>query len=122
MSNSSWQKRQDAERYGRIPSSDREEMVENRKARLALELLRLVEGDLDPSEFSLKEIREGFNAIVPVGGGDHVSQVRFGQSNLNWLVENGFIAVNEGGKTYRVVRSRESLPAEVDELYPEEKD
>lgn len=122
MRKKSWRERRDVDTYGRVPSCDREEMMENRRTTQGLSLLRMIEGDLNPSKFSLEEIRNSFNALVSIGGGDNVSTVRYGQSNLDWLVEKGFIAANEDGETYRVVRSIESLPSELSHLYPEEED
>jgi len=121
MRKKSWQERKDADIYGNIPACDREEMVENRRATKGLELLRMIEENLNPSEFSLEEIRNSFNALVSGGIGGSVTKVRYGQSHLNWLIEKKFIAANEAkGKTYRVIRSIESLPSMARHLYPEE--
>ena len=123
MRKKSLQERRNADIYGHVPSCDREEMIENRKATHGLNLLRMIEENLDPSEFSLEEIKNSFNALVFSGVGGSFAVIRYGQSHLNWLVEKKFIAINEErGKMFRVIRSIESLPSRLKHLYPEEEE
>ena len=117
------QEGKNADIYGHVPSCDREEMIENRKATQGLDLLRMIEENLDPSEFSLEEIRNSFNALVSSGIGCRFTATRYGKSHLSWLVEKKFITINvEEGKTFRVIRSIESLPSRLKHLYPEEEE
>jgi len=81
------------------------EMVENRTCRQALKLFRRIVDELDPSDFTLKEIRESFNSKSDTDPSE--LKVRYGQSHLNYLERKELIQYdgdNCGEKHYYVVR------------------
>ncbi len=82
-----------------VPSSDRPEMVENRRHTQSMRLLESIKSDLDITSFTLKDVQETFNALTqekPKSTKEVSVAVRFGKSHLDYLVEKGFLSEDEG--------------------------
>jgi len=98
-------RQRDADFYKNRTSPEREQMVENRKATMALRLLRRIVDELDSTNFTLQDIKEGFNPQIEVAANEMTKIIRFGQSNLDWLVEKGIIEKDLETGNYCVVNS-----------------
>ena len=69
----------------------------NTQHTMAMRLYSRILSDLDSSNFTLEDIREGFNAMTPVSSSKNeiYQAVRFGQSHLDYLEARGLIIKNE---------------------------
>lgn len=96
--------------WGLIPASDRQEMADNRCHTKAMKLLRIIKDNLDPSDFTLEQIRLGFNVLnaklrhgcgkIKKGAiGNQI--VEYTSSDLEYLVNRGLCGTTDG-KAYFV--------------------
>tara|TARA_Y100000034_G_scaffold129300_1_gene185487 strand:+ start:122 stop:553 length:432 start_codon:yes stop_codon:yes gene_type:complete len=88
-----------------VLGSDREEMQLNRTHTTSLKLLRKIAEDLGHNPFTLEDIRDAYNPFVKVlsvknrtkHDGFDTIEVSFGKANLAYLVDNGFLVMDEDG-------------------------
>ena len=86
-------------------TSDVPEKLENRKHTHSMEMLRKIIADLDPTDFTIEEIIGNFNAGTPlkqdINTKDNppfiVVQIRYGQTDIDYLAKKGFIESIEAG-------------------------
>jgi len=78
--------------------------AENRGHNHAMELLRIILTDLPHDGFTEEDVRDSFNPLVKeVGDNNYESaRVRFGRSDLHYLVGIGALEYDEFTKTYAV--------------------
>ena len=94
--------------------TDRLEAAQNRKVTQAMDLLHRIVEDLNPSSFTLKEIKESFNTLtkkkksINKDRAKIVLEIRWGQSHLDILEKNGYIAKNDDD-SYRVIKEPDRL-------------
>jgi len=86
------------------PHIDQIEDQDNETLERASRLIHLIESDLDPSDFTLKEIQESFNSLTRKRDSEKTD---FGSKDLKILIENGFIQEFNNGH-YEVINSIEN--------------
>lgn len=104
--------------FGGRPTPDYLEGAQNARSTKARTLLVKILEDLDPSNFTLRDIQESFNANTTVGDTSdaEVVAVNFGQDSLNILQQKKLIAYDPNSKTYHVTEEAETF------AYPKQKD
>jgi|GEM_PF-4456407 len=71
------------------------ELAENHQLTQALDMLNIVINDLDPEDFTLDQIQQGYNAIGQVGDSEETdfktTRIRYGKSHFDTLLNKNFI-------------------------------
>lgn len=91
-------------RHPSFPNDLIAELEEQRTNTEAVDLLVKILADLDPVDFTLREIRENFNAVVSTGG--DVVPFNFSRFHLKYLLDAGLIERDTKGR-YKVTVSGE---------------
>ncbi len=84
--------------YNIIGNPDKEQLIENKKITVALELFKKILEDFSHHDFTLQDIKDSYN--VQISKKKYAQ--RYGKHHLDTLVKMGLLIYDKKNKTYSV--------------------